>query len=472
MEHEVIRSGLKSSFFSIIAQIVNFLLGLAKVLVLPVILGVYGFGYWHVYLLYLSYLGLLSLGFNDGIYLRYGKYDYEDLPKPILRSSIRLFIMVQLIIMVIALILVLFEPDFGKQVALIWVVINIPITGLSGILIYVLQVTNQLKKFIIYSVVDKIILFVFIIIFLITKTDNYLLVIGIDTFSKLLVLGLMASDCKELLIGSGGNLRLAYKEFRENISVGSKLMIANLTGMLVLGFGRFVVERFESVAVYGTYSFALSTTNLVLIFMTAVGVVVYPTLNRLDDKKYATYFSTIDKILSILIFGFLLIYFPLRLFIVEFMPDYVMIFDYLPVIFSIIFLQSKMQILMNPFFKLLREEKAMLKANILGLISAIIIIVPLYLFEGSVLSVAIGTVLAMSIRFLFSDFILRNKLAIHVKQNVLFDLVGIFTFIFLAYQPNRLFGFLAWLIIFGLYLGFSFKFISKSTDVIMRDEVI
>lgn len=472
MEREVIRSGLRNSLMSIIAQLVNFLLGLAKVLVLPIILGVSGFGYWHVYLLYVSYLGLLSLGFNDGIYLRYGKFDYADMPKPVLRSSIRLFIIMQLIMMGIAFFAVRFEPDPGKQVSLFWVVINIPIAGLSGILIHVLQVTNQLKKFILYSVIDKIILFVFIIIFLITNTDNYLLVIAIDTFSKLIVLGLMAYECNELFIGASDKLRSAYFEFRENISVGSKLMIASLTGMLVFGFGRFVVERFDSVAAYGTYSFAISTTNLVLIFMTAIGVVVYPTMNRLDEKKYSTYFTKIDKILSILVFGLLIIYFPLRLFIIEFLPDYIPIFEYLPVIFSVIFIQSKMQILINPYFKLLREEKEMLKANLLGLISAIIIIVPLYLFYGSVLSVAIGTVLAMSIRYLFSDIILRNRLSIQVKHNVLIDFAGVLTFIFLAFQSNRLFGFLAWLIVYGFYLVFRYRFISKYLSVVMRDEVL
>lgn len=451
MENQVIKSGLKNTIFVVLAQAVSFVLGIAKALILPIILGVTNFGYWQVYLLYLSYVGLFALGFNDGIYLRYGKYSYEDLPKPVFRTSIRLFMIIQLIITFVVLLIINLEPDANKKVAMIWASINIPIAGLTGVLIYILQTTNQLKKYSFYTVLDKIVILVIIGIIFIFKIEGFIFVIVADTLSKIVVLALMAYSCKDIIVGKGCGIKHAYDEIFENINVGIKLMLANLAGMLILGFGRFIVERFESIEVYSAYSFAISTINLVLIFITAIGLVIYPTLGRLDEKSYSKYFTSINEVLSILVFGLLLIYFPLYVFINNGMKEYVQIFEYLPITFSILFIQTKMQILINPYYKLLREEKEMLRANVIGLLMAMALIVPLYYIYRSVSVIALGTFLAMGVRLYLSEFYLKKKLAIKKNVNILIEIFGTLIFIILAYQNNKLFGFTGYFIFFILY---------------------
>ena len=42
------------------------------VLLLPKIMGAKEYGYWQLYIFYLSYVGFIHLGWVDGIYLRYG----------------------------------------------------------------------------------------------------------------------------------------------------------------------------------------------------------------------------------------------------------------------------------------------------------------------------------------------------------------------------------------------------------------
>lgn len=451
MENHIIKSGLKNTFFVVIAQSVSFVLGIAKNLILPIILGVTNFGYWQVYLLYVSYVGLFALGFNDGIYLRYGKYNYQDLPKEKFRSSIKSFIIIQLIITVLVSFIILLEPDPNKQVSMLWASINIPISGFSGVLIYVLQATNQLKKYSFYTVLDKIIMLLIIVIMLILKSDKFILVIVADTFSRFIVLGLLVFSCKDLIFGPGCELKTAYKETYQNISVGIKLMLANLAGMLVLGFGRFIVERFETVEVYGTYSFAISTMNLVLVFVSAIGLVIYPTLSRLEENRYSKYFVELNKILCILVFGMLIAYFPLRIFISSAMKGYSQIFEYLPIVFAIVFIQTKMQILINPYYKLLREEKAMLRANTAGLIMAAILILSSYFINKSVLMIALGTFLAMGLRLYLSEIYLKKVLEINRNSNILFELIGISIFILFSYQNNIVFGFWGYFAFVGMY---------------------
>ena len=295
MDNHIIKNGIKNTVYVLIAQSLSLILGIARTLILPILLGLTSFGYWQVYSLYLSYVGVFALGYNDGIYLKYGKYNYEELPKETLRSSIRLFIIIQIVIMFMASPIITLEMDSLKQLSMTWAIANIPIAGLTGVLTYVLQVTNQLKKYSFYTILDKFIILIVILAVLFSRQDNFLIIIIADTLSRLFVLGLMINSCKEIIFGKGIKYRLAFKEVIDNIQVGIKMMLANFAGMMVLGFGRFLVERTASVEEYGTYSFAISTMNLVLVLISAIGLVIYPTLSRIDKDNYPSYFIKLNN---------------------------------------------------------------------------------------------------------------------------------------------------------------------------------
>ena len=47
----------------------------------PKILGVTEYSYWQLYVFYTSYVGFFHLGWLDGIYLKIGGQDYDELNK-------------------------------------------------------------------------------------------------------------------------------------------------------------------------------------------------------------------------------------------------------------------------------------------------------------------------------------------------------------------------------------------------------
>lgn len=468
MENKIIKSGIRNTIFVIIAQGTTLVLGVSKNLILPIVLGVTNFGYWQVYLLYVSYVGLFSLGYSNGIYLRYGKYNYEELPKDKFRSSLKQFIVVQFIITILVSLIILLEPDHNKQLAMVWASINIPIAGLTSVFLYVLQTTNQMKKYSFYTVLDKIIMLVFIGFILVTSMDQFIFVVMADTFSKVVVVVALIYSCRELVIGKGINQKLAIKETLVNIKVGLILMLANYAGIFILGFGRFLIERFETVESYGTYSFAISTMNLILVFITAIGLVIFPTLARLAEERFSDYFIELNKITNTVVYILLLIYFPFNIFINYFMKNYIVIFAYLPIIFAIVFLQAKMSILINTYYKLLREEKAMLKANVTGLVMAIIIISISYFFSRSVLLVAIGTFIALSIRLYLSEIYLKKLLLIKNFKNIIYEIIILLAFILFAYQSNIVIGFTGYFIFVCIYTFKNISSINKILSYIIK----
>lgn len=468
MDKDVIRRGFNNTVYVIFAQAVGFGLGVAKALILPNVLGVSNFGYWQVYLLYTSFVGIFALGFNDGIYLKYGKYDYEDLPRPVFRSSIRIFVFAQIIGMFLVSLLIFAEPDANKQLPMLISSINIPIAGLTGVLIYVLQVTNQFKRYSLLIVLDKIIILLVILMAIGLKSNQHMLIILADLLSKITVLVLLVISCKDIIVGKAAQFSAGYKELIDNVNIGIKLMLANFAGMLILGFGRFIIERFESVEVYGTYSFAISTINLVLIFITAIGLVLYPTLSRIDEKHYGGFFIEINNVLGVVALVSLLSFFPLKLLVANYMQEYIPIFAYLPIVFALIFIQTKMLVLINPFYKLLREEKSMLIANLSGMLLAVILVLSMYFTTRSVAMVALATFIAMTIRAYLSQIYLVKKLSqIHISSYII-ELTGLVLFMFLAYQSNFWLGLIVYFIFACVLLVFRRHTILKFCRILFK----
>ncbi len=452
MDEKVIKTGIKNSIILGIAQLIGFLAGLAKVLILPLILEGSNFGYWSVYLFYLLYVGVLAFGYNDGIYLRYGRFQYEDLPKPLFRATNRLFIAFQLLVTLITILLVLFESDPNKQVALMWVAFNIPITGLTGVFSYIFQVTNQIKKYSLFTLIDKIIVLVAILIVFLLKYDNFVLLIAIDTFSKVIVLCILIYTCRDLLFGKGVPFREAIFEFNQNVTVGIKLLLANLSGMLILGSGRFIVDLFgEDKVTFGIFSLANSSASMVMMFISAMALVIYPTFKRLNEENYPKYMLQLNEIIVLIVFGVMLAYFPLYFYVDHYLVNYRSMFDYLPFVFITIFVQAKLQVIINPFYTLLREEKAMLRANVAGLLIVLACIVPSYYFFKSITLITIGTFVGMAIRVYFSEIYLKKKLGLTNFSNILFELGWLAAFLAITYLLNFIIGFIVYL---AMYIGY------------------
>lgn len=470
MENNIIRAGFKNTIFVLVSQTTTFVLGVAKNLILPIALGITNFGYWQVYLLYSSYVMILDLGFSDGINLRYGKYNYDDLPRQTFKSSIRLYIIIQFIFVLVTALIIFFEPDINKRIAMLWVSINIPIFGLTTVLISILHTTNRMKKYSFYIMVDKVIMIIAIIAILLFSIKNFYLVIIADTFSRLIALGLLIYTCRDFVIGKCDIKGLGFAETKQNIKVGVVLLIAYFLNFFVLGFGRLIVERFEPVDVYSVYSFSMSTMYLVLVFVTAIGIVIYPTLNRLNTERFSLYFIELNKLLGIVVYILLISYYPLKLFVINYMSDFIGIFEYLPFIYAAIFVQSKMLILINPYYKLLREEKAMLKANILGLVTAIIFIAISYVIWQSVLLIAVSTLIAILIRLYMSELYIKSKLKIEGNLNILVELAGLILFIFFSYFNNLYIGIFGYFVFVVLYTISNFNTLLKFKKYFLNKE--
>lgn len=129
-----------------LSNIVKLLSGVLIAFLLPKIIGVTDYGYYKVFTLYATYMGLFHLGICDGIYLKYGGSDYQTLDKTKFRFYSQSFMLIEMIVALIVAVfsLVALEGEYefiGLSLAFYIVFINI--TGFYQI---VSQVTRRFKE--------------------------------------------------------------------------------------------------------------------------------------------------------------------------------------------------------------------------------------------------------------------------------------------------------------------------------------
>ena len=212
---------LKNLLFVLGSQILILIISILRSLIVPSFFSVESFGYWQIYLFYSAYVGFCTLGFNDGIYLRYGDKDYNELPFVKIRASIRIFsFMLLFLTILVGFLTYILNTNGDMRFALMFSCLNIFVLGLSGFFTYVLQITNQMKKYSFFSIVDKVFVMMTVVPMFFYSYENFKLIIIVDFLAKILVLGAMMHSCKELVIGSIGRTSEAINEVKENIFVG------------------------------------------------------------------------------------------------------------------------------------------------------------------------------------------------------------------------------------------------------------
>ena len=106
-----IKQLLKDFGFVIFSNLQTLSISTIIVLVVPKIIGVKEYGYWQLFMFYSSYLGILHIGWLDGIYLRYGGEMYEDLNKKLFHNQFWLLMTFQTVFALIIIMIATFSND-------------------------------------------------------------------------------------------------------------------------------------------------------------------------------------------------------------------------------------------------------------------------------------------------------------------------------------------------------------------------
>ena len=70
------------------ANVAELIVGILASFMIPMVVSIGSYAQIKTYSLYISYIGILSLGYYDGLYMRYGGVDFKSIDKQKLNSEL------------------------------------------------------------------------------------------------------------------------------------------------------------------------------------------------------------------------------------------------------------------------------------------------------------------------------------------------------------------------------------------------
>ncbi|RGR95826.1 lipopolysaccharide biosynthesis protein [Heyndrickxia coagulans] len=452
---------IRNFSYSLSSNLISMIISTLVILVVPKLIGIKSYGYWQLYIFYSSYVGFLHFGWNDGIYLRYGGKEYKQLNKNLLFSQFWLLFLFEVLIgFVIVFTSTILKIEANKLFILKMTTLCMLIVNSELMLNYILQCTNRIKEYAQIVMIEKILYCILILLFLLIGIREYKLLITADIIGKLISLIYATYCCNEIVFRKIKNIYIDFKEIFENISVGIKLTFANIAGMLIIGIVRFSIERTWSVATFGKISLTLSISNLVMVFINAIGVILFPILRRTDNKMLPSIFLTARTFLIVPILGLLMVYFPLESILSAWLPQYTDSLKYMAILFPMFIYEGKMALLISTYLKTLRKETIMLTTNLLTVIlSGILTILFTTVYKSLSLTI-VSIILLLAFRSNLAELFLAKTLKVPIFKDAFLELAMTIVFILIGWFLKSWTGLILYLGVYVLYLLIKRKDIS------------
>lgn len=449
-----IKKILKNISYSFTANIISMLISVISVTFLPKFMSVEDYGAWQLYLFYIAYLGFFHFGWLDGICLRYGGCYFEKLDKVKFTSQFLLLFFVELIICVIAIIFInLFITDYYTKQVLTFVSYVLVAVILFTFVTFILQITNKIKEYAYLTLFGRILFFISLMIYFNINNREYVELIYLDIISKVLALFYSIYLIRGILVFKIDNLNNIFKETWENISAGSKLLFANIAGMLILGIIRFGISQQWDVATFGKLSLTLNCSNFFMVFINALSIVFFPILKRINEEKIKNLYIKIRSGLTSILLGCLLIYYPLNSILSWWLPKYQDSLIYMAILLPICLFESKVSLLTNTYLKALRKEKTMMKINLgVVIISFVLTYISTVLLHD--LNIAVISILVLfAIKSICSEIVVEKVLKIQIKRDILQEIILVILFVSINFSAlDVLVKFIIYTTSFILYL--------------------
>ena len=451
MAREIKRKQIaKNISLSLLAQVVSLMVSFVLGFIVPKIVDEYQYAYWHTYLLYVSYVGVLHFGLLDGLVLRYSQYDYEELDKLRIRSQFAILLAISSIGW-----LVLFFIG-SKNNGVIQTIITLVAFGIltKNILTYnsfLFQITNRINEYAFVTIVQKIIYVILILLFILLKNNNYIWLCIADLLGDCAAIGFSLMLNKGLNFGKILPVKEALKEAWLNISSGILLMIANWSSMLLIGVAKMFVEWKWGSLLFGKTSFAFSVANLILTFVTAISVVLFPLLKRMKQESLPSFYKRLRDMITPLLFWGLLLYFPECWVLESWLPKYSSSLVYLGILSPLIVYLSLVSLLTNNYLKAYRKESWLLYVNMISVVLAASFYGICAYWSENLIMLLIAVVLVVMLRSIASEIAVMKLINLDLKKEFIIEFFMTCAFIVSAQCFSKIGGFLFYIVFLMVY---------------------
>ncbi len=380
--------------YSVGANILSVVLGMAAMLIIPKFIGVDSYGYYQLYIFYVTYSSIAALGWPEGTYLEIGGMSYQNINRESISAQYRLLSISMITVFTVLLVIVIFSPlTYDKKIVFSFSCLAGAVVNIWRYLQFIIQATNRIKEYSLTIVLWRLVSVGFSILAVLCGMKSYIMLILLDVAGRVLSLVYVMFCCKDIMFFKKRNIQLAVTEGKKAIQSGYKLLFATLAGTVIIGITRWCIENHWNITTFAEVTLTISIANVFLQCINAVAVTLFPALRRTDKNELFKLYPVINSVVVMGLFGCMIFYYPMTKLLIWWLPQYEASMGYAAFLLPICVYECKSSILVSTYLKTLREEKILFRINLVSVVlAAILSIVTIYIMDsliGAMLSILI-----------------------------------------------------------------------------------
>ena len=393
-------SSLRKGILQIlIVNIFNLVITLITNFILPKHLSIETYAVIKSYQFYINYIGILHLGYADGLYLKYGGKTYQEINIDAFVHEISTFRMFQLAIQILFVIIAL----ISQNTLTFFVALSIlPYNMFIGFKT-IFQAVGDFDQYSKASNISTIMLFlVNMCAVFVFRTDSSIVYVCSYLICYILIWIILELRIKSLTeIHFKDYFKLDVYNLIDNIRAGILLMLGNFSSIILTGMDRWFIKFLMNTVAFAQYSFAVSIENFINFAVTPISTTLY---NYFCRETTAYQINHIRNLVMIFSAFLITAAFPAKFILEVYLTKYIAAADVILYLFigQFFFIQVK-SIHVNLYKAQKRQRSYFIKLSFIVALGAVLNSV-LYMLLNSKEAFAIGTMLTAVVWFMWSNF--------------------------------------------------------------------
>lgn len=252
--------------------------------IFPRILSIDGYALYHTFTLYISYIGILHLGFPSGMAVKYAGKNYDTIDKRQYKTEVSLLLLILTVFTGVAAIACIFI----KQAMAIYVTLAIFPVCIIASYKSLFQAWSRFQEYTRVCTVCATCVPAFALLYYIIEKElpGYIYILVYLAVYWIVALLLLFNDFRKI-----------YKEkknrwlAKENLQIektGFSLMLGNYINTLFVSADKQFVKLFFGTTEFAFYSFGMSMQALMTVFITSIAQPLFPAManGTFQDKQY------------------------------------------------------------------------------------------------------------------------------------------------------------------------------------------
>lgn len=406
------RSFARNASHTIVSSVLGSALLAILLVVLPRFITKDQFGYYQLYLFYASYLGYLSFGITDGLFLRLSGRPLMDIsPREVFAHFFSLAVLAGFTLSALTLLSPLVLHSHLSARAFSLACISAFFFLLRSLLTFVFQAANDASLFAEATVLERLCHFCGVFVALGLGARDFESLVWTDVAGRGVGLGYV-------LWRSSGIFRMQLPDARSLQAVGPSMQrgvfvsLAAIATVLVTAAPRFAAERGFGVETFAEVSLAFSLQNIVLTVVAPLSLVMLPGIRRKPPHDLPQIYARAWERVVPLLTMTPVLYFPIRAFCEAWLPEYAHLVSYVGALIPVVVFEMRTRVFSIPFLQALHRERVLALTNGIALaFASVLSLLAVHTLKSPSALVLVITAV-VTLRALMLEFVTERALGI------------------------------------------------------------